>query len=257
VASFTPSSNLLVNTTYTGVLTTGIQDLSENGSTTETRWTFTTGSSPDTTGPTLLAFSPPASSTEIPTNKKLTFTFNEGLDYTTITTETVMLLTPNGSTVRADRTYDSGFLVLSPRDVLQGKTTYTVVLTTGLKDLSGNPLASEKRWSFITAESSDTIAPTIVLIQPKNLSVDVPLNASLTATFSRPMLRNTINATSFSIDGVSGAVTFDDSTSIATFTPNSPFAPNTTYTARVQTTVQDTYGNHLQEARVWTFLTGS
>jgi Ice-binding-like/Bacterial Ig-like domain len=54
---------------------------------------------------------------------------------------------------------------------------------------------------------------------------------------------------------VAGAVTYLSATQIATFTPSSTLALNTTYTATVTTGVADTFGNNLAANFVWSFTT--
>ncbi len=51
-AIFTPSGSLSPNTVYTATLTTGVTDLAGNPMSTDYTWSFTTGSTPDTTPPT-------------------------------------------------------------------------------------------------------------------------------------------------------------------------------------------------------------
>jgi len=80
----------------------------------------------------------------------------------------------------------------------------------------------------------------------------------VTATFNKKMDPKTINESSFivkSTTGIVGTVSYTDST--ATFTSNSKFADNTTFTARITTKVKDLMGNALQADYVWVFSTGT
>jgi hypothetical protein len=63
-------------------------------------------------------------------------------------------------------------------------------------------------------------------------------------TFSEAINPATINATSFTLTGpggvaVAGTVTYVGSGSVATFTPTTSLAPNTTYVAMITTAAQD------------------
>jgi len=70
----------------------------------------------------------------------------------------------------------------------------------------------------------------------------------------------TITASTFTLKGpggasVAGTVNYVVATQIATFTPTTPLALNTTYTATITTGVADTFGNMLATNFVWTFTT--
>ncbi len=257
VAYFTPVAALIPNSTYTATVTTGVQDYSDNGLLADRTWTFTTGASADVTAPAVVFVDPATGATEVPTNKRISITFNEGVDPSTVNTETVMLQLGNGSTVLCDRTFSGRTVILSPRNLLAGKTLHKIVVTTGVKDSSGNAFAEERNWSFITAETSVNTPPTILLTTPQNLSVNVDRSTSITVTFSIPMLSSTINTSTFSVDGVAGTVSFDPATSIATFTPNVPLDANRTYAAHVTTGVRDSNGNALAAEKVFAFTTGA
>ena len=103
----------------------------------------------------------------------------------------------------------------------------------------------------------DTTAPEVSASGPVNAAVGVPRNPSVTATFTEAMSGATINSTTFvlmaGVTAVPGTVSFSGMT--AMFTPTSPLAPNTTYTATISTGAKDVAGNSLAAAKVWTFTT--
>jgi hypothetical protein len=72
-------------------------------------------------------------------------------DPSTITATTFMLF-QNGSTtqVAANASYDSSTRTakLNPNNNLRRGVTYRAVLTTGVQDVAGNPLAQQKEWLF-------------------------------------------------------------------------------------------------------------
>jgi hypothetical protein len=82
----------------------------------------------------------------------------------------------------------------------------------------------------------------------------------VTATFSEAMNPATINTTTVTLAGpgttpVVGVVTYALST--ATFTPSSPLALNTVYTATITTGAKDPSGNALAANFVWSFTTST
>ena len=98
---------------------------------------------------------------------------------------------------------------------------------------------------------------------------EMPLSASaglcttvVTATFSLPMNPTSINGSTFTLAGpgttaVTGTVSYDASSSTATFTPSSALLATTAYTATITTGATDEYGIALASNFVWTFTTGS
>jgi hypothetical protein len=106
------------------------------------------------------------------------------------------------------------------------------------------------------------VCPVVESTSPINAATGIPLDKIITVTFNEKMNPLTITGESFTIEvmakgamTVTGAVTYTDST--ASFTPSSVFAPNTTYTATVKSSVKDLNGNALQADYVWTFSTGA
>jgi Ice-binding-like/Bacterial Ig-like domain len=84
----------------------------------------------------------------------------------------------------------------------------------------------------------------------------------VTATFSLPMSSTSINGLTFTLAGpgttaVAGTVTYNASSSTATFTPSSALAATTMYTATITTGALDEYGIALANNFVWTFTTGN
>jgi hypothetical protein len=79
-----------------------------------------------------------------------------------------------------------------------------------------------------------------VLSTPLNGSTNIPLDQLITATFNEEMNPETINQSSFTLNGTSqiaGLITYSGKT--ATFKPSALLSPNTTYTATIKRTVKD------------------
>jgi hypothetical protein len=151
VATFTPASDLDPSTTYTATITTGAKDLSVPGNAlaSDKVWSFTTGTTPDTTAPTVISTNPANGDTGVALSKKVRATFSEAMDPATITTTTFTL--KHGATaVSGTVTYVGLVATFTPTSNLAASTTYTAKITTGAKDLAGNALASNKVWIFTT-----------------------------------------------------------------------------------------------------------
>ena len=99
--------------------------------------------------------------------------------------------------------------------------------------------------------------PIVISTVPANAATGVAVNQTLTATFSKPMDPNTINATTFTLQQgatpIPGTVTYSGVT--ATFTLASNLPPNTTFTATITTGASDIAGAALSANYVWTFTT--
>ena len=127
-----------------------------------------------------------------------------------------------------------------------------VGITTGCGDPDKNAIATPP-----------TTPPTVILVTPANGNTGLcSTTAIISATFSKAMNPATITTSTFTVTApgganVAGAVSYAAATNIATFTPSSPLAVSTAYTATITTGVADTFGNRLAANFVWTFTTGA
>jgi Ice-binding-like/Bacterial Ig-like domain len=214
---------------------------------------------PGTTPPTVISVTP---SDGVCPNTVVTATFSKAMNPATIISPaTTFTLTGPDGPVAGVVTYDSSSntAIFTPSNTLALNTTYTATITTGAMDLFGNPLAADKVWTFTTSATLCTTPPTVISVTPGN---GVCPDTTVTATFSEPMLPATINTTTFTLTGpggaVTGTVTYDVPSRVATFTQTSPpLALDTTYTATITTGAQDLFGVPLASAKVWTFTTSA
>jgi hypothetical protein len=263
IAIFTPASDLAISTLYTATITTGAKDLDGNALASNFIWTFTTGTTRDTTRPTVILVNPADLATGAPINTAVTAAFSEVMDPLTLTTVTFTVVKGPGATpVTGTVTYIGTTATFTPASDLAISTLYTATITTGAKDLAGNALASDFVWTFTTGTTRDTTRPTVILVAPADLATAVPLNTAVNATFSEAMMPGTIITANFTLTGlggdtVIGVVTYNSLTDIATFTPSSPLALDTKYTATITTGAEDLAGNALLSNYVWSFTTST
>ncbi|MBF0502918.1 MAG: Ig-like domain-containing protein [Candidatus Riflebacteria bacterium] len=252
VATFTPTSLLALNATYTVTITTGVKDLLGNALAANYTWTFTTGAAPAVTNT-----DPASGAANVASNKKISTTFSNAMDSTTINTTNYTLTGPGGVSASGTVTYDAITKVatFTPTSLLTLGATYTVTITTGAKDLLGNALAANYTWTFTTGA-----APTVTNTDPASGAANVASNKKISTTFSNAMDSTTINTTNYTLTGpggvsASGTVTYDAVTKVATFTPTSLLALNATYTVTISTGAKDLIGNALAASFTWTFTT--
>jgi len=267
-AVFVPLSNLANNRRYTATLKGGVsgaKDLAGNPLASDYVWSWTTRAAADTTAPTVIGTVNIEGATDVAVNTRPGATFSEAMDPLTITNLTLTLTeTASGAVVPGTVTYVGVNAVYRPANNLNTNQGYTLTVkggATGAKDLAGNALARDfvNKWTTLGSgptPSTDTTPPTVTLTSPLNAATGVCINKAIAATFSEAMDLLTINNVNFTVAGVSGAVTYDGITKIATFTPDSNLAASTPYTATISTGVKDLAGNALASSKVWTFTTG-
>ncbi len=232
----------------------------------------------DVTRPTVIITVPAAGATSVATNTKITATFSEDMNPTTISGTTFTLSNSTlGTAVAGTVTYSvaSRTAVFTPTapTTLPASSQFTATITTGATDLAGNALASNYVWSFATSAISDTTRPTVILTVPAAGAAGVANNTKITAVFSEDMDASTITDTSFTVTNttlgtaVAGTVSYAVAARTATFTPSTaPLASNTLFTATITTVAADLAGNALAGNtavppaagnHVWTFTTGA
>src|SRR5438046_1480334 len=176
-------------------LTTGAtlqgRALARNGAVTLDSNTVGLGIPADTTRPTVTSTDPANAATGVAINKKIAATFSESMDPSTISTTNFTLkqgTTPVAGTV----TYVGTTATFAPASGLAANTVYTATITTGARDLAGNPLLSNFAWSFTSGATVDTTRPTVSSTTPGNAATGVAVNQSISATFSEAMNPTTI-----------------------------------------------------------------
>lgn len=259
IANFNPDANLDINATYTAVITTAAKDLAGNALAANRTWQFKTGTTADTTAPVVSSTDPLNNATGVATNKKIAVTFSENMDSSTIKTSTFTVTKPDGTAVSGTVTYTDRIANFAPTAALASTATYTARVTTGVKDLSGNPLATIYTWKFTTGTVQDLTAPTVESTDPGVDAINVPFNKTVSVTFSETMNSATINTSTFTVKKQSdntpviGVVSYNGLT--AYFNPDENLIANTFYTATVSTGAKDMAGNPLA-LKVWSFKTG-
>jgi Bacterial Ig-like domain len=104
----------------------------------------------------------------------------------------------------------------------------------------------------------NSTSPVLTNFVPAAGAEGVPVNQSLSATFTEAMNPATINSGSFKLmqgsTPVAGSVNLYGMTAV--FNPLTDLAKDTTYTAELSTAIADMSGNQLSQSFTWTFTTG-
>ncbi len=212
----------------------------------------------DTTSPTVIGTNPVSAATGIFINQKVTATFSEEMDSSSITSATV-LLQQGTTSVAGAVSYADSIATFTPTTDLTPNTAFTATITSGARDLAGNELLSGFTWTFTTGATADRTSPTVTATNPATDATGVAINNVVTATFSKAMAPSSFTAATFSMKhgttAVQGSISYTGTT--ATFTPAASLANNTLFTVTITTGVADLAGNNLAANFVWSFTTGS
>jgi hypothetical protein len=277
-ATFSPSALLGIGTQYTatvkGGLVAGVKDLAGNAMASDFVFSFTTGSTADTTAPTLIVTGAVDGATGLPVNRSSTATFSEAMNPLTLaspaTTFTVKEFV-SGNSVAGVVTYLGNTATFKPNLNLLPLTKYTSTITTGATDLAGNALIAglvANPWSWTTGPAADIIAPKVTITNPANLATNVPADKKINATFDEAMSLDTMTTANYAVketltgNNVPGTVAYDTVNHIATFSPLANLTLNTDYTATVSNGATDLAGNALVVPALdglnpWTFRTAA
>jgi hypothetical protein len=126
--------------------------ISESNETNNNISYFFEGGAPpaDTTPPSVTSINPAGNATGVSVSTSITATFSEAMDSSTITTSTFTVSGVSGTV-----TYSGNTATFTPSGNLAYNTTYTATITTGVRDLAGNAMASNYTWSFTTASGTE------------------------------------------------------------------------------------------------------
>ncbi len=211
----------------------------------------------DTTAPSVILTAPADATATVALNSKIVATFSEEMTATTVN-DTTFTVTGPTAVVEGEVTYADAVntAIFTPTANLDPTIVYTANITTGAKDLAGNPLAADNDWTFTTITAEDVTLPTVATVLPVDTTGDVRTTQSITVTFSESMDPATITAANISFEpAVLGAFTYGGTA--VTFAPASKLATSTTYTATINGQVLDLAGNSLAAPYIWSFTTAA
>jgi hypothetical protein len=251
-ASFAPTELLKPNTTYTGTITSGVKNPSGTSLVSDYVWTFTTGT---VMAPMVISTDPSNNAIDVGLNKIVTATFSEPINPSTINSSSFTIR--QGTTLILGVVSYTGLIATFTPDqpFLQGSV-YTGTISKAVKNIDGISLTEDYIWSFTTLSGS---TPIVISTDPQANEIEVPINKTVTATFSEVMNAATINNTTFTLkqgaSTIAGVVTYSGIT--ASFNPTNNLLSGTTYTATVTTGAKNGSGTSLANNYIWTFTTGT
>ncbi|MBN1188201.1 MAG: Ig-like domain-containing protein [Dehalococcoidales bacterium] len=152
-AIFDPSGDLSPGILYTATLTTGIEDSHSNALENEYTWSFTTVEAPE-----VQSVTPEDGTDNISIKSNISAIFSKDLNPDTITNNSFQVKT-GSSLVPGEIVYDSSqkMITFTPGTNLGYGYTYTVSITTAVKDIEGVSLENTYTWSFTTSQSLTSV----------------------------------------------------------------------------------------------------
>ena len=202
----------------------------------------------DLTPPLLTFRSPAPDDANVPLDGFIEIGFTEpvnGVDFPNVVVEEAgTIITFSVSASAANHYQITPLTQLGGPRAFLSATAYTVRLTEGIMDFSGNAFVGEE-WSFTT--ETDTTPPTVLVQSPSSL-VGVNVQTLVELQFSEAVTN--VNIATFTLTGPSGAISASVSTNgspttFATLDPFVPLDPNTQYTIALSSSIVDLAGNPL------------
>lgn len=166
----------------------------------------------DNTPPRVMSTSPVNKAINVPLQPTIVITFSEPMQASSLDTSTLKLkdsfnnVIPSKVTLSktGQKVKTAAIIPLSP---LMPSKLYSMIITTGVKDLAGNGMTAPLKWIFSTATSQKptTTQPPIDTLPPKVISTNPPKGGGgaalyITATFSEPVQSSTVNPTTFYVE---------------------------------------------------------
>jgi len=221
---------------------------------------ITKHSTADTTPPTVQGVYPYNGMTGVPTVRSIDIEFSEAMNPWSVTTPGNITLTGPGISGTGDYSisYDfgEGGAEIKKNIPFSPSSTYTVAITTKVKDLRGNWLKDQYQWSFTT--SADITPPTVTQTIPANNDTKVSIHPRFHVTFSEEMDENTLTTANISLYNNTAGTNvpidiFDRDNYYVTFGPQSNLVNGHNYTVTIGTGVKDLSGNGLSAPYTWSF----
>ena len=237
--TFTPATPLTASTTYTVNYSAQIADTVGNTLTNPGSFSFATGTSNRTTGPSVTLVDPPNGTFDVGLNVKPHVSFSEPVNELTIPAALSLSYENAGPIVPATVTVAANRLsaTLTPSAALLPNTEYAVNIC-GYTDIAGNSGYCMSGSTFVTGTSADTNNVTVRTIIPSNAQTGVPLNARIVAVMSDTIDPTSITNSSITVtpsvgSAIAGTVTLAGDGVTLTFIPGAALTASKVYTISV------------------------
>ena len=215
----------------------------------------------DTAKLTVISTNPADSKIDVEINRKVTATFSEPMDSASLNTNSFTVTDANESAINGVVTLDaaSNTAIFAPGIPLPASAViYTATITTAAESTTGKTMAADHVWTFTSGTTEDSTSPKVSSTDPVDSETAFYLNRNIYASFDEPLDPSTINDNSFTLKdnngaAVSGVVSYDATSDVASFNPDTDLTAYINYTATLTTEVQDLAGIALVANFTWAF----
>ncbi len=202
----------------------------------------------DTTSPEIVDYYPADGATNVDRNLVVWIAFSEPMDKESVADD--MTIIPSFGYLTS---WEGDIFDITPTNLLDAGTAYTITIGETSMDLSGNELGADLSFTFTTNTGGDVVAPTVLGTSPDDGEEDVPPLQPIEVHFSEPM-----NLTS-----VAGSIEIDPYTEILGIEwigtrmeiYHDLLPQETEITLTISTLATDLAGNHLAAPYTWSFTT--
>lgn len=253
--TFSPSSPLSYDTTYTLTITGDIKDQYGNTLLQTYSFSFSTPAEPDLIPPLVVSTDPATELLDVDASKIMTITFSEDIDPASVDANTFKI---NDGTTDCKGTYSitGNTVTFTPDPNYTTSKKQTVTLTQGIKDLAGNTLPADYQFSFYT---NDNLPPEVISTNPAMDAIQVVPNKVITATFNEELDYTTVGTTTVVLKEVDTGTEVEGiallNVDTINFTPKDDLKTNTKYELTLTTGLTDLVGNALAADYVTQFTT--
>lgn len=220
-AIFAPGSNLTPGIVYTATITTAAESTTGKTMAANHAWTFTSGTTEDSTAPTVSSTDPADTVPAVTTfylNRNITASFSESLNPSSINANSFTLTeTVSTDAVAGTVSYNDNGMVatFNPNNTLAIGVDYTATLTTGVQDLAGNALTAPVTWTFSGTAVSPTRLP-VDIVSADDFAILAKTAISRTGS-AGTIITGDIGVSPAALSFITGfSVTMDSSTTFAT-----------------------------------------
>ena len=254
---FDPDTDLDPIQFYTVTISTGAKDSDGIAMEVKYDWSFLTGSGIDSTPPMVNSEYPADGSIDVSIGSIISVTFDEPMDQASINAGTFKVDDEYAVNISGSLSYSGNTETFTPDSALSYDTSYTVTVTSGVRDTAGNSLAVAHIWNFTTTATVDVTPPVINIVNPIGGMGDVPITTNITVAYSEPM--DKISAESaFTLSDVVLPIngTFSWTGDTMLFNPAGDLKYTTAYTINIGAGAKDISGNSISTPYSSVFTTG-